>query len=64
MTENKKLPEPVEITEEMLNKCTCQTYQWLVHPCPYYKDDPNHANSDCNCCPHCLKICADSVTKK
>jgi len=64
MNVSKKLVEPVEITEEILNKCTCEIYNWSANPCPYYANQPDHENAKCNCCPHCLKKCSDSANKK
>jgi len=64
MSENILLPEPAEITDEIRSKCTCEIYKWSANTCPYYADQPGHDNSDCNCCPHCFKKCADSVIKR
>lgn len=56
-----KLPEPDELTEESRNSCTCDTYEWLGHPCPYQEDINDDHDSVCHCCPFCSQQCYEDT---
>lgn len=45
------LPEPDEITDDLYESCTCDTYEWAKHTCPHMEDIHDDHVSVCVCCP-------------
>lgn len=55
--EAEKLPKPDEITDDLHESCTCDTYEWSGHTCPSLEDLYDDHMTLCYCCPFCVHQC-------